>query len=1213
MVIMKKFLFGTSKLIGLLGLVVGSAMGYAQTVNNYSFSTGTGAVLDPMAGATTLIGTSVDDNPSALQAMGFNFTYEGVTYTNFSTTPDGFVKLGNVATTSDFSNQLTENTNLPKLSALWDDFATGTTGAVTTALSGTPGNYIRVVQWFVTIPRNLAGPANATIQLWMYENGGVIRFVYGANTGNPGSASCGLTGAVNTNFISVTNSTHTASNAAANDVNAVYPGSGRFYLFTPPAPLDAQALALNTPLATGCYTNAEAVSMTVKNNGTAPIDFNITPMAVTVNVTGAATQTFNVNITNNTINGGVSVAPGATVNVPMGTLDMSAAGTYTFDGSVTIVGDPVAANDIMPTANRLVAGGIASTSVVNLCAGDSVSLSLSGHSVGGTVQWQDSLSGGPWTNIPGATTATVHLAPTDTAYYRAIVCSANISTSVLVNVVSLGNPTTIDTTRCGVGPVSLIANGNAAITWYDLPSGGSAIGTGDTLVVTVSSDTVFYAANGTGNPPTFHTTTFAAGNGFNANMFPIHALTTVTITGFDGHTASTGLTSWDVYYRPNDYLLGLPGSNTSNAGWNLLGSASGVTGAGTGNPTPIPVTFSVTIPAGSTYSFYVAETSGAGVQYTNGTTLGAVYDANADFEVIQGHGGDLFNCTNQPRVFNGNIYYYSGCSSARVPLNVTVVPAPAISFASTATAICDVDTVTLSVTSLNTSYNYSYTPTTYLSDSVGNPISAWPQADITYVVAGLDTAGCAITDTVSITVDHAPTGTLTTSDNFTCYGDSVNLSVFTNGTGSYTMTNPALAITDSNPVGVYDTLTVAGAPATLSASSIVSVCIDVTHTFDADLDIYLISPLGTQIELTTDNGGLGDNYTNTCFDMTALTAVTAGVAPFSGSFIPEGTFNAFNGENANGDWKLWLVDDLGGDFGTLNSWTITFAGINNIPVSWSSIPGGLADTTYSVAVNPILTTTYIVTITDSLNGCGRNYLDTVVVNPLPIVSLGTDTAICSNYAGITLDGTNAGAGTYAWQDDQNTPTYFASLPGQYVLEVTDTNGCIGSDTINVGTITAQVVSIDANLVTIHSADLDAGAGFASYAWSTSAGTQVINVTNNGTYFVTCVDQNGCVSTDTLSIVFSLGNFNPNGSETVLQLFPNPSQGSFSLNIENLETTDLTLDVIDMSGKVVYNRYIGSVSGSFTQPFSLEELRAGTYTLRVTANNKTSALRFVISK
>ncbi len=50
-------------------------------------------------------------------------------------------------------------------------------------------------------------------------------------------------------------------------------------------------------------------------------------------------------------------------------------------------------------------------------------------------------------------------------------------------------------------------------------------------------------------------------------------------------------------------------------------------------------------------------------------------------------------------------------------------------------------------------------------------------------------------------------------------------------------------------------------------------------------------PDATMVELSTDNGSTGDNYTNTVFDDEASTAITAGTAPFTGSYRPEGSLS----------------------------------------------------------------------------------------------------------------------------------------------------------------------------------------------------------------------------------------------------------------------------------------------------------------------------------
>jgi len=75
----------------------------------------------------------------------------------------------------------------------------------------------------------------------------------------------------------------------------------------------------------------------------------------------------------------------------------------------------------------------------------------------------------------------------------------------------------------------------------------------------------------------------------------------------------------------------------------------------------------------------------------------------------------------------------------------------------------------------------------------------------------------------------------------------------------------------------------------------VNVRLDITHTYDQDLAVFLIAPDGTMIELSTQNGGSGENYSDTIFDDEAATAITAGTAPFTGSYQPESPLAALDG------------------------------------------------------------------------------------------------------------------------------------------------------------------------------------------------------------------------------------------------------------------------------------------------------------------------------
>lgn len=115
---------------------------------------------------------------------------------------------------------------------------------------------------------------------------------------------------------------------------------------------------------------------------------------------------------------------------------------------------------------------------------------------------------------------------------------------------------------------------------------------------------------------------------------------------------------------------------------------------------------------------------------------------------------------------------------------------------------------------------------------------------------------------------------------------------------------------------------VTGLPGTIAD---VDIQLSITHSFDADLDVYLISPVGTRVELFTDVGGDGDDFSYTTLDDEGTTSITSGAAPFSFStFQPEGLLSSFDNQNPNGIWSLEITDDFGGDIGSLTQWNLSF-------------------------------------------------------------------------------------------------------------------------------------------------------------------------------------------------------------------------------------------------------------------------------------------------
>ncbi|MDT0556477.1 proprotein convertase P-domain-containing protein [Patiriisocius hiemis] len=120
----------------------------------------------------------------------------------------------------------------------------------------------------------------------------------------------------------------------------------------------------------------------------------------------------------------------------------------------------------------------------------------------------------------------------------------------------------------------------------------------------------------------------------------------------------------------------------------------------------------------------------------------------------------------------------------------------------------------------------------------------------------------------------------------------------------------------------------------------VNVTLNLTHTFTGDLDIFLIGPDGTSVELSTDNGAGGDNMIGTIFDDEASSPITGGSAPFTGSFQPEGSLSDFDGLSSAGDWTLSITDDANADGGQLQDWSLQLCSDPILFVEDQSFPDG---------------------------------------------------------------------------------------------------------------------------------------------------------------------------------------------------------------------------------------------------------------------------------
>ncbi len=153
----------------------------------------------------------------------------------------------------------------------------------------------------------------------------------------------------------------------------------------------------------------------------------------------------------------------------------------------------------------------------------------------------------------------------------------------------------------------------------------------------------------------------------------------------------------------------------------------------------------------------------------------------------------------------------------------------------------------------------------------------------------------------------------------------------------------------------------------------VNVRVSIQHGWNSDLDVTLIAPDGTRIELFTDVGGSTSNFTNTVLDQSATTAITAGAAPFTGVYRPEGNLSLLNGKSLAGNWRLEVKDDERLITGNLVDWSLT--------------------TTYSVPIIPAgVTVTPTSGLVTSENGTSASF--TIVLTSAPDAN--TTISIASN-------------------------------------------------------------------------------------------------------------------------------------------------------------------------------------------------------------------------
>ena len=665
-----------------------------------------------------------------------------------------------------------------------------------------------------------------------------------------------------------------------------------------------------------------------------------------------------------------------------------------------------------------------------VCVGTNISLALSGYTTGVTgitFQWKSSAtSGGPYTNIAGATNNTyTGPASLNRFYICTVTCSnSGLSADSPQFTVNVNAPT-----HSGVSatPSSMCAPGASVVT--GTVSGG--ITTGGAGVV---------ASSGTIN--------LAIPDNNSAGINSV--LTVPAATNFPAAT--------DLKIRLNlshSWSGDLKFTLTTPCGTTLLFDRLGVPPGAAGNGDNFGTSNATTPPP----AIYTLDIAGATVLPEATGGLGFIsagtYKPSDVNGVAQNWAGLTFPCAG------------AGTWTLNVSDNAGLDVGTLVDWAIIGPAAGN---YTHSLTGPGTIVQ---NPATGPNNSTANfSVTAIPVGTNAYTLTSTDVTGCSVSTPISITVNPTPAVTIIP-------GGSVT-------TVSYT--GPAVAVPDNSPAGVNITLPVSGLtgnisdldfrfdanPAGTCNATVGNPDAAADHTFIGDFIFKLTSPGGTTVTLVNRRGGTRENICNTLLDddggYPALSTVTSVSGQFlSGNFAPDNALSAFDGQNGNGNWVLNVSDNAGIDVGSMRRFSLvistasptTICAGDVLKLTSTSTPAGsvvfspvtdlftdaLTSTAYTgtpittVWAKPTVTRTYTATSTTGA-GCVGSANITITVNQLPAITTqptALAAPICPGFnVTYTVGATGAGL-IYQWQVSTDNGVTYSNLVNNATYSGVTTN------------------------------------------------------------------------------------------------------------------------------------------------------------------------------
>jgi hypothetical protein len=176
--------------------------------------------------------------------------------------------------------------------------------------------------------------------------------------------------------------------------------------------------------------------------------------------------------------------------------------------------------------------------------------------------------------------------------------------------------------------------------------------------------------------------------------------------------------------------------------------------------------------------------------------------------------------------------------------------------------------------------------------------------------------------------------------------------------------------------------------------------------------------------------------------------------------------------------------------------------------------------------------TYTVTVTN-VSGCITTATTAVVINANPTATAISNSPIC---AGVTLNLTGGGVGTYAWTSSNGytstaqSPTISnatVSASGTYAITVTNVSGCTSTASVAVTVNANPTATASSNSPICAGNTLNlTGGGVGTYSWTSSNGftstaqsptISNATVSSTGTYTITVTNASGCTSTASVAV------------------------------------------------------------------------------------------------